>query len=264
MLMGAFMAFWATFVLGSPWYGVLAGLLIGGLMGLGMAFISVTMQAEQGISGIGVHLFGWGLSSFLFRLTVGAISSVEGFRPIQIAGLSDLPVLGPLLFNHNWMVYFAFALVPISALVLFRTTWGLKVQAVGENPQAADTLGVSVARVRYTCVILGGALAGLAGAFLTVGQTNMFADNISAGRGWIAIALVYFGRWNPWGVLAGSLLFSIVNALQLWVQVLGLAVPYEFAVMMPYVLTIVALAFAATRRVPEPAALTKPYERGAA
>jgi simple sugar transport system permease protein len=264
MLMGAFMAFWATFVLGSPWYGVLAGILVGGLMGLGMAFISVTMQAEQGISGIGVHLFGWGLSSFLFRLTVGAISSIEGFRPIQLPVLSDLPVLGPLLFNHNWMVYFAFILVPIAAAVLFRTTWGLKVQSVGENPQAADTLGVNVARVRYTCVILGGVMAGLAGAFLTVGQTNLFADNISAGRGWIAIALVYFGRWNPWGVLAGSLLFSIVNALQLWIQVLGLAVPYEFAVMMPYVLTIVALAFAATRRVPEPAALTKPYERGAA
>lgn len=261
MLMGAFLGFFVTFVSGNRWLGVLAAIGIGGLMGLAMAFISVTMQAEQGISGIGVHLFGWGLSGLLFRITVGYIASVEGFQPVPIPVLSNLPVIGPILFNHNWMVYLAFLLVPISYVVLFHTTWGLKIRSVGENPAAADSLGISVARVRYVCVTLGGVLAGLAGAFLTIAQTNMYADNITAGRGFIAIALVYFGRWNPWGILAGSLLFSVVNALQLWIQVLGIQIPYQFAVMMPYILTIAALAFA-VQRAREPAALTKPYERG--
>lgn len=260
MLLGAFVAFWVTLSVGSPWLGAVAALVVGGLLGLLMAVISVHLRAEQGISGIGLFLFGWGLSSLLFRMTVGAISSVEGFTPVRIPFFSDLPVLGPILFSHNWMVYFAFALVPASAVVLFRTTWGLKIRAVGEKPEAADTLGVSVAGVRYACVILGAMLAGLAGAFLSIGQMNMFVENITAGRGWIAIALVYFGRWNPWGILAGSLLFSVVNALQIWIQVLGVAIPYEVAVMMPYVLTIVALALA-FQRGHGPAALANPYER---
>jgi simple sugar transport system permease protein len=151
-------------------------------------------------------------------------------------------------------------LVPISWFVLFKTDWGLKVQAVGVTPQAADTLGVNVNAVRYQCLMLGGALAGLAGAFLTVGQANMYADNITAGRGFIAVALVYFGRWNPVGVLLGSLLFSMMNSLQLWLQVLGINFPYEFAVILPYVVTIAALAVA-VRHVWAPTALGKPFRR---
>ncbi len=263
MLMGAFSAFYTTYTYGSLWLGLLAGMIVGGLMGLAMAFISVTMQAEQGISGIGLHLFGWGLSSLLFRMTLGAISSVEGFAPLRIPLLSQLPFLGPILFEHNFLVYLALILVPISWVVLFKTTLGLKIRAVGENPQAADTLGVSVVGTRYLCVTLGGVMAGLAGAYLSIGLTNMYVENITAGQGFIAVALVYFGRWHPWGMLIGSLLFSTVNALQIWVQVLGIQIPYEFAVMMPYVLTIVALAFA-VGRVRGPAALTKPFERGEA
>jgi ABC-type uncharacterized transport system permease subunit len=263
MMLSAFTAFYVTFTTGSLALGLLTGILTGGLMGLIMAVVSVTMQAEQGISGIGLHLFGLGMSGLLFRLTLGAISTVEGFKPLIIPILSDLPVIGPIFFQHNLLVYLAFVLVPVGWIVLFRTPLGLKIRAVGENPEAADTLGVSVAGIRYLCVTIGGMMSGLAGAYLSIGLNNMYVDNITNGMGWIAVALVYFGRWHPWGVLAGSLLFSVVNALQIWVQVRGIDIPYEFAVMMPYVLTIVALAFA-VQRAQQPGALSKPYERGEA
>lgn len=262
MMMGAFVGFFVTLRAGNPYLGVLAAVATGAAMGLLMALISVTLQAEQGISGIGLYLFGWGLSGVLFRMYVGYITSIRGFSPLALPWLSEIPILGPILFRHNWMVYLAIWLVPAAWFVLFRTTWGLRVRAAGTAPEAADSLGVRVNAVRYQCVILGSAMAGLAGAFLTVGQANMYADVITAGRGFIAVALVYFGRWNPWGVLAGSLLFSTVNALQLWIQVLGIAFPYEFAVVLPYVMTIVALALA-VRRVSAPTALGRPFEREA-
>ncbi|HON41503.1 MAG TPA: ABC transporter permease [Bacillota bacterium] len=262
MMMGAFAGFMTSLGTGSPWLGVLAAIGVGAALGLLMAFISVTMQAEQGISGIGLHMFCWGLSGLLFRVYLGFITSCKGFGPWNIPVLSKIPFLGPVLFQHNWMVYFSLLLVPVSWFVLYRTTWGLKVRAVGTTPQAADTLGVNVNAIRYQCVVLGGAMAGLAGAFLTVGQANMYADNITAGRGFIAVALVYFGRWSPVGILLGSLLFSMMNALQLWIQVLGISFPYEFAVILPYVMTIAALAVA-VRRVWAPTALGKPFRREA-
>jgi len=263
MMLSAFTAFYTTFTTGSLALGLLAGVLTGGLMGLIMAVVSVTMQAEQGISGIGLYLFGLGMSNLLFRLLLGAISTVEGFKPLYIPILSNLPVIGPVFFRHNLLVYLAFLLVPVSWVILFKTPLGLKIRAVGENPQVADTLGVNVTGIRYLCVIVGGMMSGLAGAYLSIGLNNMYVSNITNGMGWIAVALVYFGRWRPAGVLAGSLLFSVVNALQIWVQVRGIAIPYEFAVMMPYVLTIVALAFA-VQRAQQPGALSKPYERGEA
>lgn len=260
MMMGAFSGFWITLRTGNAWLGILAAIVVGVIFGLIMSFISVTLQAEQGISGIGMYMFGLGLAGYLFRLSVGYITSVEGFKPINIPLLSEIPVLGPVFFQHNWMVYFAFLMVPVTWFVLFKTTWGLKVRAVGMTPDAADTLGVSVSRTRYLCVIIGSIAAALAGAFLTLGHTNMYADNMTAGRGFIAVALVYFGRWSPLGILGGSLFFSMVDALQLWVQVLGLNIPYEFAVMAPYFFTILALVVAA-RRIWEPAALGKPFDR---
>jgi general nucleoside transport system permease protein len=261
MLLGAFLGFFATLHLGNPAYGILAGLLTGAILGFFMALVSVTFKAEQGISGIGLYMFGLGLSGLLFRLYVGGITSIKGLQPISVPLLCDVPCFGPILFHHNWLVYLVYILVPLAWFVLYRTTWGLKVRAAGTKPEAADTLGVSVDRVRYECLVLGGAMAGLAGAFLTVGQANMFVDNITAGRGFIAIALVYFGRWNPWGIMAGSLLFSMADAFQSMVQVLGIKFPYELAVMLPYLVTIIALAVS-FGRVWAPAALGKVYERG--
>ena len=270
MLMGAFTGFYAVFItqqegtLSQPLsllFGVLVALIVGGLMGLAMAFVSVTLKAKQGISGIGVYLFGLGLSELLFQQWVGTPKAVRGFPRITFPILSDIPVLGQIFFHHNLLVYVAFALVPISSFVLNRTTFGLMIRAVGQNPEAADAMGVSVAKVRYATTIIGGMLAGLAGASLSIALINLFQQNLTAGQGFIAVALVYFGGWRPWAVAAGALLFSFVNALQLQIKVIGLDIPSEFAVMAPYVITIVALAFASKRQ-EQPTALTKPYERG--
>jgi simple sugar transport system permease protein len=261
MLMGAFTGYYAVLQTGSPWLGLLVALVTGALMGLLMAVISVTMQAEQGISGIGLSLFGLGLSSLLMKVLVGTPTGVTGFRPLALPGLSDIPIIGPLFFSYSLPTYLAFALVPITWFVLTRTTFGLKIRAVGQNPEAADSLGVSVARVRYATVILGAAMAGIAGASLSISILNIFQENMTNGMGYIAVALVYFGSWRPFGIMAGALLFSLVNALQLWIQVLDLPISPDFAVMLPYVLTIVVLALTA-RQVRQPAALTKPYERG--
>ena len=270
MLMGAFGGFYAVHlaqescVMAEPLgllLGVLVALIVGGLMGLAMAFVSVTLKAKQGISGIGVYLFGLGLSELLFQQLVGTPKSVAGFPRISFPVLTDIPILGEIFFHHNLLVYVAFALVPISAFVLNRTTFGLMIRAVGQNPEAADAMGVSVARVRYATTTIGGMLAGLAGASLSIALINLFQQNLTAGQGFIAVALVYFGGWRPLTVAAGAMLFSFVNALQLQIKVIGADIPSEFAVMAPYVITIIALVFA-TKRQEQPTALTKPYERG--
>lgn len=261
MLLGAYAAFYTLVVSQNLLLALGAAIVVGAIMGLLMAFISVTLQAEQGISGIGVYLFGLGMSDLLFQKTLGSVQTVSGFPRIPIPLLNDIPYLGGIFFNHNLLVYGAYLLVPVAWFVLNKTTIGLKIRAVGENPEAADSLGVSVAGVRYFTVTLGGVLSGIAGASLSIALLNVFQQNMTAGLGFIAVALVYFGGWRPYGVLFGALIFSLVNALQTWVQVLGIPIPSDLAVMMPYVLTIIVLVFSA-QRVRQPAALTKVYERG--
>ncbi|MDQ7037319.1 MAG: ABC transporter permease [Anaerolineae bacterium] len=261
MLMGAFFAFYAVFITGSLILGLIAAIIVGGLMGLAMAFISVTLKAEQGISGIGIFLFGLGMSELLFQQWIGTPTTVSGIPDVYIPILSDIPVIGHIFFNHNILVYVAFALVPIMTLVLNKTNFGLMVRAVGQNPEAADAMGVSVTKVRYTTLIIGGILAGLAGASLSIAQINVFQQNLTAGQGFIAVALVYFGGWKPRGVMLGALLFSFVNALQLQISVVGVNIPSEFSAMAPYIITLLALVFASKSR-EKPDALTKPFERG--
>jgi simple sugar transport system permease protein len=261
MLLGAFAGFYTTLITDNPWLGLLAAIIVGGVMGVAVAFINVTLKAEQGISGIGVFLFGLGMSELLFQKALGRVETVSGFTDIYIPGLSDIPILGEIFFQQNLLVYIAYGLVPIAWFVLNKTTFGLKIRAVGENPEAADSLGVSVTGVRYATQIFGGIMSGVAGASLSIALLNVFQQGMTAGLGFIAVALVYFGGWRPFGVLVGSLIFSMVNALQLWVQVKNIPIPSDFAVMMPYVLTILALVIA-VQRVRPPSALTKPYERG--
>ena len=263
MLMGAYVGFLVGMKTGNLWLGLGAAALTGLLMGIFMAVISVTLQAQQGISGIGMHLFGLGLSSLLFKMTLGGVESIKGFSPIKIPLLGDLPIIGEAMFNHSLLVYGAFLLVPVSDFILNRTTFGLKVRAVGQNPQAADTVGVNVTWIRYITLMIGGALSGIAGASLSIALINLFQENMTNGMGFIAVALVYFGGWRPYGVLVGALIFSFVNALQLWIQVKGINLPSDIAVMLPYILTIVALAFS-VQRAKQPTALTKPFERGEA
>ncbi|MBW4439043.1 MAG: ABC transporter permease [Pleurocapsa minor GSE-CHR-MK-17-07R] len=263
MLMGAFTGFYAVYATGSLLLGVLTALVVGGLMGLAIAFISVTLRAKQGISGIGLYLFGLGLSELLFQRLIGTPKSIERFPDIYIPVLSDIEFLGigQIFFRQNLLVYIAFASVPIAAYVLRRTSYGLKIRAVGQNPAAADAMDVNVARIRYSTQIFGGMMAGLAGASLSVALLGVFQQNLTGGLGFIAVALVYFGRWRPVGVMIGALLFSFVNALQLQVGALGFDVPPEFSTMAPYVITIIALAFAG-RQTEKPTALTVPFQRG--
>ncbi len=262
MLLGAFAAFYVTLNSGSLWLGVLVAMLVGAILGLAMAYITVNMHAQQGISGIGFYLFGLGLSDLLFQKLIGTVETVKGFPKIHIPYLSELPGLGEIFFSQSLIVYGAFLLVPLAWFVLNKTTLGLKIRAVGENPEAADSLGVNVARIRYFTLILGGTLSGVAGASLSIALLNVFQQNMTSGLGFIAVALVYFGGWRPWGVLGGALLFSMVNSLQLWIQVLGIPIPSDIAVMMPYVLTILVLVITVSR-VRAPSALTKPFEREA-
>ena len=260
MLLGAFAAFYVALETGSLWGGVMTAMVTGALMGLAMAYVTVNLHAVQGISGIGFYLFGLGMSNLLFQKLVGTVETVQGFPEISIPGLSDIPGIGKIFFGQNILVYIAFLLVPLAWFVLNKTNLGLKIRSVGENPDAADSLGVSVSRVRYFTIILGGTLSALGGASLSIALLNVFQQNMTSGLGFIAVALVYFGRWRPWGVLGGALLFSLVNSLQLWIQVLGIPIPSEIALMMPYVLTILVLAISVSK-VRKPSALTKPFER---
>jgi len=270
MLMGAFVAIFFVSDKGlqaAPIVGVLAAMFVGGLMGILAAVINVTFKAEQGISGIGLTLFGLGMSSLLFKMLAEGVITAPVFPKLDIAGLSDLPIVGEIFFQQNVLVYIAFALVPISVWVLNKTTWGLQIRAVGQNPKAADAMGVNVNRVRYSTVILGATLAGAAGAALSIGLTGVFQENMTAGRGFIAVALVYFGGWSPWRVMLGALLFSAANNLQIWAQILdirvgGTPIPSNLLGMIPYILTILVLVFTRQRHNLEPAALTKAFERG--
>ena len=268
MCMGAFLAFLPSYYIKAgplvP-YANLIGFIIamaaGILLGCLFALVTVTFRAEQGIAGIGLQLFGWGVAGVLFRHFIGGVTGLEGVAAWAIPGLSRIPFLGGILFNHNPMVYIAFMMVPASWYLLYKTPWGLKVRAVGTAPRAADSMGINVNRVRYQALMLGGAMAGLGGAYLTLCQAKMFADDLVAGRGFIAVALVYFGRWSPLGIMGGALLFSLAQTLQLSIQVGGIKFPYEFAVMLPYVLVIVVLSLARKARMRGPSQLGIPFNR---
>lgn len=262
MLMGAFGAYYTTLKL-NIWWAFPVAALIGLVLGLAMAIASVTLQAEQGISGIGFYLFGLGMSDLLFQRWVGTPLPIKGFPDLKIPILGDIKYVGEMFFNHSAVVYVSFLLVPLAALIINRTEWGLKIRAVGENPEAADTMGVSVTRVRYATVILGSTLAGIAGAALAT-ELGIFQQNLTAGQGFIAIALVYFGAWRPVGVMLGSLLYGLVGAVVLQLKTLGV-IPRsvsDIAAMLPAIITILALVVSVQRE-RQPAALTKPYERGA-
>ncbi len=262
MLLGAFAGYYAVLKTDNVWYGLLAGIAVGIGMGLASSLISVTLQAEQGISGIGVYLFGLGMSDLLFQRLVGTPVPITKFPKIDIPGLSDIPWLGGMFFSHSVVVYLAFLAVPLAMFIINRTTFGMNIRAVGENPEAADSLGVSVSRVRSATVTIGGTLAGAAGAALAI-DLGIFQQNLTNAQGFIAIALVYFGAWRPVGVMLGALLYGFVNSLVLQFKTLGI-IPQswsDIAAMAPAIITILALVIVA-RRFRAPAALTKPFTRG--
>lgn len=262
MLIGAYAAYYTSLESGSAAFGLLMGLVAGMAMGLVYAFITVVMHAEQGISGIGVYLFGLGFTDLLFQKQVGTPKPISGLQAKPLNWLADdTGRAGELLLSHTILTYVAFLLVPTVYWLITRTTFGLNVRAVGENPQAADTLGVNVNGIRTAAILFGNTMAGLAGAALAL-EVGIFQQNLTAGRGFIAIALVYFGAWRPVGVMSGALLFGIVSStvLQLQVQDVISGSVSSIANMAPAVLTVIVLVVV-SRRIGQPAALTKPFTR---
>ena len=271
MIMGAVTAFAAALHSGSAWVGVLMALLVGGGMALIHAFLTISLRADQVVSGLALTLFGTGLSSFLGQRLgpdgtplVGLIG--PRFRSVSVPVLSDVPVIGPIFFNQDLLVYVMYLFVPLSWYFLYKTRPGLHLRAIGESPQTADALGVNVFKLRYYYTILGGMLAGLGGAHLSLAYTPGWTEHLTGGRGWIAIALVIFATWNPARAVVGALLFGGVNAIQFRLQATGTTIPSSLLNMLPYILTVVVLVaitwFESFRkRVGPPAALGLPYMR---
>jgi simple sugar transport system permease protein len=263
MLMGAMTGFLTTLYTGSLWLGVLAAALGGILLSLLMAFLSVTLGLSQHVSGLGITLLATGLAMFIYRLAVGSPVSpptVKPFVPVAIPLLSSLPVVGRAFFNQYSLVYIAFLLIPLVWIFLYKTSWGLVIRTVGENPLAADTVGINVNLVRTICLAAGGALMGIGGAFLTLAHQNMFLIDVVGGRGWVCIAMVIFGNWDPARGAAGALLFGFLDGLQLRLQSIWYNIPFHLFLLVPYLLTIIVLA-TISRRAAAPNSLLRPYRR---
>ncbi|WP_017720473.1 ABC transporter permease [Kamptonema formosum] len=260
ILAGAFASAAAAFYTGSVWVGILAALTAGGTVGLLHAYLCVTLRVDQLVSGLALNLASAGLTSFLARLVFssGSTQQLPAIPTAGIPALKDIPIIGVLLFNQDPLVYFLFLLVPLSTYILFRTGIGLSLRAVGEYPRAADTAGVPVAAVRYLSVTLSGCLSGLGGAYLALAHVRFFTEEMSAGKGFIALAALIFGRWHPAGAALASLLFGATEALQLRIQAFNLNIPYQLLVMLPYCVALLALVGLAGKSTP-PAALGIAY-----
>jgi simple sugar transport system permease protein len=263
MLMGAMTGFLFTYTTGSIWFGVLTAACVGMLLGLLMAILSVNLGLSQHVSGLGITLFATGLAMFIYRLYIGSPTVppvIQPFRQVALPVLSKIPVIGPGLFTQYTLTYIAWLLVPALSILLYKTTIGLKIRTVGENPVVADTVGVNVILTRTLCLVAGGALMGIGGAFLTLAHQNMFLIDVIGGRGWVAIAMVIFGNWNPLKATIGALIFGFLDGLQLRLQSVGLVLSFHLFLMIPYLLTIIAL-IGVSRRAAVPAGLLKPYRR---
>ena len=263
MLMGAMTGFLVTLLSGSLWLGVLAAALVGMALALLMAFLAVYLGLSQHVSGLGITIFSTGLAMFVYRLHVGSPTvppTVEPFKQLAVPILSSIPVIGPGLFHQYALTYIAWLLVPVLSIILYKTNIGLKIRTVGESPVVADTVGVNVNLTRTLCLLAGGALMGVGGSFLTLAHQNMFLMDVIGGRGWVAIAMVIFGNWDPVKGTLGALIFGFLDGLQLRLQGLGFHIPFHIFLMIPYLLTIVAL-IGVSRKAMVPAGLLKPYRR---
>ena len=263
MLMGAMTGFLFTFSTGSIWLGVFAAACVGMLLGFLMALLSVNLGLSQHVSGLGITLFATGLAMFIYRLHFGSPTVppvVQPFKQVALPVLSKIPVIGTGLFTQYALTYIAWLLVPALSILLYKTTIGLKIRTVGENPVVADTVGVNVTLTRTLCLVAGGALMGIGGAFLTLAHQNMFLIDVIGGRGWVAIAMVIFGNWNPLKATIGALIFGFLDGLQLRLQSIGVVLSFHLFLMVPYLLTIIAL-IGVSRRAAVPAGLLKPYRR---
>jgi simple sugar transport system permease protein len=264
MLMGACIGFIIALLTGSPWIGVIAAVIAGGVTVMLHALLSIHFKTDQIISGTVINILAVGVTGFLRNNVILGMQQ-RGFTGsalplLPIPGLSQIPVIGPILFTHQPIAYLMLILVPLLSLLLFRTPWGLRTRAIGEHPRAADTMGINVNQMRYLNVLLSGFVAGLAGAWFSLEATFNFDDLMTNGRGFIALAAMIFGKWTPFGAMGGALIFSSADALQIKIQGFNFDLPSQFIQMLPYIITIVVLAGIIGRARP-PAAVGKPYEK---
>ena len=258
MLIAAFIAFLANVYTGNLVLAIIIGALAGALLGAFLAFMAVTLKMDQIIGGTIINILAVGLTGYFY---VAGLTTRGKLQPISLGPLADIPLVGPVLFKNPPITYLAIILVFVVHYVLFYTRWGLRTRAVGEHPSAADTVGINVYKVRYINVILGGAIAGLGGAYLTLEGVGSFERMMTNGRGFLALAILIFGKWTPFGAWGAALLFGLTYALQTQLQFMGLNLPPQFIGSMPYILTIFVLAgFVGRSRAP--AAAGVPYEKG--
>ncbi|MCD6515363.1 MAG: ABC transporter permease [Candidatus Odinarchaeota archaeon] len=264
MIMGAISAYVVAFATSNPWLGVIAAIIVGALFALIHAFVSISLKANQVVSGLALTMLGLGVSAVIGKAYVGTTLQKIAFSPIAIPILSEIPIIGIGLFTADPIAYIGIITAVVLWYILFKTKYGLAIRAVGENPAAADTLGINVFLVRYLCVALGGALAGLAGAHLSLAYTPSWIEGMTAGKGWIAVGLTIFAIWNPMRALVGSYIFGLIDVLQFRLQPYG--IPPNILAMLPYLFTIIALLIGTTermkKRIGAPAALCIPYTRG--
>lgn len=262
LLIGAFASAFAASLSDNLFVGLVAALIAGALVSLVLAVFSIKYVVDQIIVGVVLNVLVVGLTNFLFSTLLtenrALFNSPPRFEKIEIPVLANIPVIGPVLFNQTLIVYLMYVVVFAVWVALFKTRWGLRVRAVGEYPKAADTVGIKVYRTRYMSVTIGGALAGLGGAFFTLGQVGAFGKEMTNGAGYIALAALIFGRWNPLYAALAALLFGFAQNLQYGLAIIGSPVPSEFLLMLPYVLTVVAVA-GLVGKVTGPAAVGKPY-----
>lgn len=262
MLIGAFTAMFVTYHTGLPWVGVLGAIAAGALIGLLHAVFCIRYRANQVVTGTAINIFAGGLTVFLLRYFFGAAGtspSVNTIADITIPVLNRIPWIGRVIGRQNPLVYLALIAVVVVHIILYKTPWGLRLRAVGEHPRAADTVGVNVFRMRYLAVIISGSLAGLGGTYLSIAHLSRFSEGMTAGRGFIALAAVIFGKWTPFGALGACLFFGYADALQMRLQDVG--IPTQFMNMLPYILTIVALVGFVGKAV-GPKASGQPYIKG--
>ncbi|MBT53761.1 MAG: sugar ABC transporter permease [Mameliella sp.] len=263
MLLGALAAYLATWVSGSPWIGLLAGMASGLASGLFLGFMYVTVQASHVVVGIIFNIFALGLASYVYRLALSGVSGIQTvtmFTAAKVPFLSDIPIVGPILFSHTLPLYLTVLMVFVAAFTLYHTAFGLNLRAVGENPRAADTAGIDVTRYRYVAVIISTVASGAAGAYLVLANVGQFRETIISGQGFIALAIVIFGRWNPWLAALAALIFGAADALQLTLQLMNTGIPPQLLLALPYLLTIIAMS-GLIGKANQPDAFMRPYRK---
>lgn len=264
MLVGAYAGFAVTRSTGDPWLGILASFFAGMAITLVHAFLCITLMCNQTVSGLAMVLAGYGLSALLGRGVIG--DTITGMPSMKLPLLGDIPLIGPVFFQHNAMVYLSYFLVALLCWFIYRTRAGLNLRAVGENPRAADAMGLPVVRIRYLYCLIGGGLAGVGGGYMSVVYAQMWIEGMTAGRGWIAVALVIFGLWNPARAALGAYLFGGVEALQLRMQAMGSSISASLLLTLPYLMTIIVLTAVSIRAGKgilrgAPASLSNPFRR---